>query len=118
MGERPECYSHTVVSPIWGPGLELSNLPLPGSAYPLYSGHIILSNHRSQTNFKISKTLESTLNYEINPPGFVQKFLVLEYNQYLVTINGVNPLKIVNHYVIRLKYIILQINYTSTKKLL
>jgi len=85
----------------------VSNLPLPGSAHKPYSSHIILSNHRFQTNFKNSKILESTLNYEINSLRFVKKFLVLEYSQYLLTINGVKPLKIVNHYVVHLKHIIL-----------
>ena len=40
-----------------------------------------------------------------------------EYSQcFIITTNGVYPLKIVNQYVAHLKHIILYIHYTSTKK--
>ena len=40
-----------------------------------------------------------------------------EYRQYFITtINGVYPLKIMNHYVVHLQHIILYIDYTSILK--
>ena len=57
-----------------------------------------------------------TTMYKINKlQGYIVQYR--EYSQYfIITINGIKPLKIVNHYFVHLKHIYMYINYTTHTK--